>query len=366
MKNSFLNVIGMMTGTSMDGIDISLVKTDGLDLKNIKNYFFEYDHNQKKQLNQILKNKDDIIRNNKLYEEANNFVTKLHLKSLKNFSFRDNIDLIGFHGQTIHHDPVKKKSIQLGNPYLLSKESKKNIIYSFRSEDIKLGGQGAPIAPIYHKYLIDKFSFKLPSCFLNIGGILNLTYWDGKTLIGFDLGPGNCLMDDFIQLVSDNFFDKDGFMASKGTVDKKFAKSFSRDIFFQTKPPKSLDKNYFNNYLNALVLKNHSKENTMATLLELTIISIVNSLKFLPNKIKSLYLCGGGSKNKFLVSKIKDLFDDILLEDTILEIDPDFIESEMIAYLSARSFYKLPITFPKTTGVKVPLSGGKLIKIFNL
>ena len=99
---------------------------------------------------------------------------------------------------------------------------------------------------------MDKFGFKL-SCFLNIGGILNLTYWDGKTLIGFDLGPGNCLMDDFIQLVSDNFFDKDGFMASKGTVDKRFA-SFSRDIFFQIKPPKSLDKNYCR-HLNTCIKK---------------------------------------------------------------------------------------------------------------
>ena len=120
--------------------------------------------------------------------------------ALKDLDILNKCDLIGFHGQTIYHNPKKKISIQLGNPKILSKLLNKNVIFDFRSNDLSLGGQGAPLAPIYHKYIIEKFNLELPTCILNIGGISNLTYWDGKKLIGFDTGPGNALMDDYIQL----------------------------------------------------------------------------------------------------------------------------------------------------------------------
>lgn len=365
MRNNFLKIIGMMTGTSMDGIDISLVETDGISLKSIENYFYEFNQNQKKRLNNIFNNKKVILNDKNLLEHENSFVTDLHIDSLKKFNKYKDIDLIGFHGQTIHHDPFNKVSIQLGNPYSLANELKKNVIFSFRSLDIESGGEGAPIAPIYHKFLIEKLRFKLPSCFINIGGILNLTYWDGQELIGFDLGPGNCLMDEFINLVSNNFFDKDGIIASKGKIDQNFVSDFFNDNFFKLKPPKSLDKNYFNDYLSNIKKKNYSKEDTMATLLELTKLSIINSLKFLPKKINSLYLCGGGSKNKFLVYQIKNEFGNVLINNDFCDLNPDFIEAEMIAFLSARSYYNLPITFPKTTGVQIPLCGGKLIKPYH-
>jgi anhydro-N-acetylmuramic acid kinase len=233
MRNNFLKVIGMMTGTSMDGIDISLVETDGISLKNVKNYFYEYNQNQKKRLNDILNNKNDILNEKKLFKQENRFVTDLHIDSLKKFNKYKDVDLIGFHGQTILHDPFNKISIQLGNPYSLANELKKNVIFSFRSLDIESGGEGAPISPIYHKFLIEKFRFKLPSCFINIGGILNLTYWDGKELIGFDLGPGNCLMDEYITSVSNIFFDKDGIIASKGKIDQNFVSNFFNNSFFK-------------------------------------------------------------------------------------------------------------------------------------
>ncbi len=365
MRNNFLKVIGMMTGTSMDGIDLSLVETDGISLKSIENYFYEYNQSQKKRLNNILNNKNDILNNKKLLKQENSFVTDLHTDSLKKFNKYKDIDLIGFHGQTIHHDPFNKISIQLGNPYSLANKFKKNVIFSFRSLDIESGGEGAPISPIYHKFLIEKLRFKLPSCFINIGGILNLTYWDGQELIGFDLGPGNCLMDEYITSVSNNFFDKDGIIASKGKIDQNFVSNFFKNSFFKLNPPKSLDKNYFCDYLSDIKKKNYSKEDTLATLLELTKCSIINSLKFLPRKINSLYLCGGGSKNKFLVHQIRNKFDNILINKVFCDLDPNFIEAEMIAFLSARSYYNLPITFPKTTGVKVPLCGGKLIEPYH-
>ena len=364
MKNNFLNVIGLMSGTSMDGIDISHVNTNGIDLNNIKNSFYEFSKSEKKKLNEILIHQNKVIKNNKLFEVSNKFVTDLHIKSLKKINNISNIDLIGFHGQTIHHDPLNKISIQLGDPYLLSKTLKKNVVHSFRSLDIQSGGEGAPIVPIYHKLLIEKFGFKLPSCFINIGGILNLTYWDGQNLIGFDLGPGNCLMDDFIKSVSNKSFDNNGLIASKGEIDNEFVQDVLNDKFFKKKPPKSLDRSYFNSYLVDILSKNYKKEDAMATLSKITQKSITNSLKYLPKKIKSLYLCGGGSKNKFLVSEIQKKLGNIIITDKIFGVEPNFIESEMIAYLAARSFYNYPITFPKTTGVKVPLSGGEIV-IYN-
>ena len=131
--------------------------------------------------------------------KANSYVSKLHIKALSKLKDLKIADFIGFHGQTIHHDPLRELTVQLGDPYLIANKLKKNVVFSFRSNDIKNGGQGAPIAPIYHKYLIKKFNLRLPCCIVNIGGISNLTYWDGDDLIAFDTGPGNCLLDDYMR-----------------------------------------------------------------------------------------------------------------------------------------------------------------------
>ena len=360
--------MGLMSGTSLDGVDVSIIQSDGnREFSSIFDRYFQYNNQLVQKILNLREKITSSLELSKHYNEIKDLereITLFHVQAIKETleNSKSLVDLIGFHGQTIHHDPFNKISIQLGNPYSLANELKKNVIFSFRSLDIESGGEGAPISPIYHKFLIEKFRFKLPSCFINIGGILNLTYWDGQELIGFDLGPGNCLMDEYITSVSNIFFDKDGIIASKGKIDQNFVSNFFNNSFFKLKPPKSLDKNYFNDYLSDIKKKNYSKEDTLATLLELTKCSIIDSLKFLPKKINSLYLCGGGSKNKFLVDQIQNEFDNILINKNFHDLDPNFIEAEMIAYLSARSFYNLPITFPNTTGVKVPLCGGKLIE----
>ena len=131
----------------------------------------------------------------------------------------------------------------------------KNVIFDFRAKDIELGGQGAPLAPIYHKFIIEEFNLELPSCVLNIGGVSNLTYWDGNKLIGFDTGPGNGLMDKYMSVISDKYFDEDGTLASKGTPDKRLIKNFLNQDFFKKPPPKSLDKHSFINFYNELFKK---------------------------------------------------------------------------------------------------------------
>ncbi|OUU26631.1 MAG: hypothetical protein CBB97_07665, partial [Candidatus Endolissoclinum sp. TMED37] len=216
MKYNFLNIVGLMTGTSMDGIDISLVKTNGLILKRLdKNYFYKYNTKTKKKLKSILK--EDLNINLKRKDYLDDFITNEHYCALKDLDILSYCDLIGFHGQTLYHEPDNKISVQLGNPKKLAQMLNKNVIFDFRSKDLSLGGQGAPIAPIYHKFILETLDIELPCCFLNIGGISNLTYWDGESLIGFDTGPGNALMDDFMTSTLNESYDKDGILASKGT-----------------------------------------------------------------------------------------------------------------------------------------------------
>ena len=185
MHYPFLNIIGLMTGTSADGIDISLVRTNGLDLERLnKNYFYEYSLNTKNEINDILK--CDIYFNLERKKYLDEFVTREHYCALKNLDIVKTCDLIGFHGQTIYHNPDNNISIQLGDPKSLAKLLKKNVVFDFRSNDLKFGGQGAPLAPVYHKFIIEMHDLPLPSCILNIGGVSNITYWDGNNLIGFD------------------------------------------------------------------------------------------------------------------------------------------------------------------------------------
>ncbi len=156
MKNNYINIVGLMTGTSMDGIDISIVKSNGHELVNLKNFYYKFHPLSKKKLLKFLKNKFLILTDKKLKALADKFVTKLHYEALKKLNSDAEYDIIGFHGQTIYHNPINKISLQLGDPYSLCKMMKKDVIFDFRSNDLKHGGQGAPLAPIYHKYIMKK------------------------------------------------------------------------------------------------------------------------------------------------------------------------------------------------------------------
>ena len=348
-----------MTGTSMDGIDISLVKTNGIELKRLnENYFYPYSN---KTRDFLLKTLDkDINSNLKRKKYLDEIITQEHYRALKNLDIIKKSDLIGFHGQTIHHDPNNQISVQLGNPKQLAKMLNKNVIFNFRSRDMKMGGQGAPLAPIYHKLIIEKLNLELPSCILNIGGVANLTYWDGNALIGFDTGPGNALMDNYTKAISNKYFDKNGVIASNGIPNKKLVESFLSNQFFNKKPPKSLDRNSFISFYDELLSHNLSVPDTMATLAEFTIDSIVVALNYLPKKIKNILITGGGYKNKYLMECLKKRLDVTFLNESESTIQFDYVESELIAFLSARSLYNLPFTFPKTTGVLEASSGGEL------
>lgn len=348
-----------MTGTSIDGIDISFVKTNGIELKRLnKNYFYRFSDNVKEVLTNISKQDISLILEKKDYLDE--LITNEHYLALKNLDIINTCELIGFHGQTIYHNPENKTSIQLGNPQKLSELLNKSVVFNFRSNDLESGGQGAPLAPVYHKYIIEKQNLNLPSCILNIGGIANLSYWDGKNLFGFDTGPGNALMDDYAIEIFNRNFDENGIIASKGSPIQEEVKLFLQNSYFNRSLPKSLDRNSFLKDYKNLVQKNYSSYDIMATLMEYTSETIVSSIETLPKKVKNIIITGGGYKNLYLMSKLKEKLKLNFLNENDLKIEFDFIEAELIAYLSARSVYKLPYTFPSTTGTSKPLSGGDL------
>ena len=382
MKKNLYTAIGLMSGTSMDGIDASLIKSDGLnEYTNILDDYYKFDNElyQKLiELRSLIFNEDDLHKYSKDVNQLERELTIFHSKIVNKISekYQNKIDLIGFHGQTIFHEPNIGVSKQIGDGKLLSQLTKKKVVYDFRQNDLANGGQGAPLVPIFHnllsKILNKKNKVKYPICFLNIGGISNITITednDLKTekLKAFDIGPGNCLIDLWIKKNSKYKYDDKGQIGKSGTVDSlilnQAIENFSIDSY-----DKSLDiKNFDISFAKGLSLENGS-----ATITSYTTHLIVNGIeyanKFNKNNKTKYLISGGGRKNNFLIDSIKkNLIDykniDIELIDRY-NFNGDFIESQAFGYLAIRSFLDLPITFPNTTGCKISVSGGKVIKHF--
>ena len=367
MKN-LITSIGLMSGTSSDGVDASIIKSDGKnEVEFTGNHFLPYSEKVKFKLRSLKEKINLIIDLEKNKLEIKNLekeITLLHAKTvnliINKYSLnKSEISLIGFHGHTIFHSFKEKKTKQIGDGKLLSQLTNLNVINNFRENDINNGGQGAPLVPVFHKLLQTKLKLKIPLLFVNIGGISNVTYLN-KELISFDTGPGNFLIDKMLQLKSNNKiqFDKDGLIAFTGKVNKNILDSYLRDTYYESLPPKSLDVNDFN----LSPLRSLSLEDSVATLSELTSLTIVNALNFFNQKPKEIILCGGGRKNKYIYERIKILSNILINNIDNYKINGDFIESQAFAYLAIRSFLKMPISFPKTTGTTKPNTGGDFIK----
>ncbi len=361
-------VIGLMSGTSMDGINASLVKTNGEILEQtdyqlilnynkstaslLKEYVFNY---PKLKDNKYLENQ----LSNEIVSDHNNAITEIiKLSGIKP-------DLVGFHGQTVFHNPKNKISVQIGDGYLLSRMCKIKVVSKFRQNDINNGGEGAPISPIYHKFLMQKFNIDLPCSFINIGGVSNITYWDGHTLIGFDLGPGNGLMDVYCQKHLGIPFDNLGEIASQGQPDFNIINNFLKLPFFKKKYPKSIDRLEFESFVQKLPLKNFSHSDILSTFLEFTVVSIQKGIGMLPSLPNKFVIMGGGQHNKHLMKKLKLSLPAEIVEPNQIGIDGDYVEADMIAYLAMRRLANMPTTYPNTTGVDGPCIGGEIFNFLN-
>jgi anhydro-N-acetylmuramic acid kinase len=343
----------------MDGVDASIIQSDGEnEYRGISDKYFEYPKNIYNNLTKIrdkIKNKDTLKEFSKKIKILEKDITLFHAK-IVNELIRDtkaNIDLVGFHGQTIFHNSLEKISKQLGDGKLLSQLTKKNVVYNFRKNDLNSGGEGAPLTPIYHQVLEKKFNIK-PVNFINIGGILNrTTLWSDGELSAKDEGPGMCLIDEWVRLNSNKRYDKNGDIARSGKVNKIILNQYI-DNFYSTNVEK---KSYDTNDFDISFVRGLSLENGAATLTELT--AEILSKKLLNNDI---YVSGGGRKNKFLIYSIKKKIKSEIKEIDDLGLDGSFIESQAFGYLAIRSYLGLPISFPETTGCKEPTTGGTIVK----
>jgi len=366
--------LGLMSGTSMDGIDASIIRSNGEDkYEVIFDQYFKYDEEIYKELVEIrnkINSSVDLEFNATLLDKIEKKITLFHASICKKIisGYSSNIDLIGFHGQTIFHNADEKISKQLGDAYLLSGLLKKKVIYNFRENDMCNGGQGAPLTPIFHQLLINQNKIKLPTCILNIGGIANITIVsseDFNDLKSYDIGPGNCLLDEWIRKNSKEKFDKNGELAKIGKTDQAILNQ-AIDNFDSIKNNKNLSfdvKDFDLNFVRGLSMKDGLSTLTdfTATIIYQSILNSINLDKDIELKV---LICGGGRKNLSLVDSIRNkLPSNIkLLPIDEYKINGDFVESQAFAYLAIRSYLKKKISFPKTTNVKNSCSGGILIE----
>jgi len=372
MQKKYIS-LGLMSGTSGDGVDASIIESNGINqFKPIKDKYFEYDSNIYKSIHTLkesIHSPKDLQKYSLELIDLEKKITLFHGKVITDIIKNIKIDLIGFHGQTIYHNSKEKISNQLGDARLLFQLIKKKIIYNFRQNDIKNGGEGAPLSPIFHQIISDQIKLDLPAIILNIGGISNVTiikkYNDESNLTSRDIGPGNCMIDTWVRKNSNQKFDNDGSLASRGSVNKVIFENGLELFGYKIIEDKtfSLDVNNFD----ISFARGLSLEDGTATLTDLTAriigASLSSSVSRIQNKMLKVLVCGGGRKNKFFMKKIRENSSSNLIIKPIDDygINGDFVESQAFAFLAIRSILKLPISFPDTTGCSKPCSGGILI-----
>lgn len=343
--------IGLMSGTSLDGIDAALLSTDGQSRISPGPALFQsYDEPFRDRLRAQLgapTAPPDLIAE----------LTRRHAVLVEKLLAHTDmppaeVRAIGFHGQTIHHDPGNRLTVQIGDPAALARMLLIDVVGGIRLADVEAGGQGAPVAPIYHQALMK--SAQLPAVMVNIGGVANLTWTDGDRLLAFDCGPGNALIDDWVREKTGARFDADGRLAGSGTIHEDLiAKGFT-DPIFDRKPPCSLDRRDLR--LHGLGVL--STEDGAATLAAFTADAIVRAGRWFPAEPKRWILTGGGRLNRAITTRLQAKLSRPVVDCDSIGMDGDALEAHMMAYLAARSLNGLPITFPQTTGVSAPMTGG--------
>ena len=359
-KNRYLS-LGIMSGTSNDGIDLSMIQSDGINKLDVLNSkYIKYSSDLVKDLNDITNNINKLSIHSSRIIQLQERITESYIYAIKKFNISNNskIDLISLHGQTIFHDPYKRISIQLCNAELIKSVFNCRIVYDFRQNDLKHGGQGAPLTPIFHKLINKNLSLRGTNAFLNIGGVSNVSIIHNDRIISaFDTGPGMAILNDYVFYKKKKFYDKNGDDSSKGKVNEMLIAFLMKDDFFKKIPPKSLDKNYFNksSFLNL------DYYDACTSIVEFTAESIKRAILQSKCRIDNLIFMGGGVKNNQLIRCIKDKININTLRAKDLSLDEDFIEAQAFAYLGIRRMKRLPITYPQTTGVAKATIGGKII-----
>jgi anhydro-N-acetylmuramic acid kinase len=344
--------IGVMSGTSMDGIDISLCAI-GRGFKAICSKEYPYDQELKKDILDAITGEITL----KKYGEIEHRLALMYVdaiqKFLKEFALSTtNIRAVGLHGQTLWHEPDSKYpfSLQAGDASLVAKMVGIDVVSDFRSGDIALGGEGAPFAPLFHREIFKKTGKK--TAVLNLGGIANITILDGGTL-GFDIGPANMLLDYWVFKNKKQTYDKDSKWARQGSVDFGLLSKFLDEPFLKQTAPKSTGRELFSGEWLEKKLKgfNTRAEDVQRTLLEFSVNIVAKEIK--KYSIEQLFICGGGAKNGFYVELIAQKLDGVDVKTSdIISIDSNFVEAMAFAYFAQRRIHNKALELSRITGAK--------------
>ena len=349
-----VRAIGLMSGTSLDGIDAALVETDGEGrFSTGPSLTLPYEEGFRARLRGILGEQGGAAAIGAVEQE----LTQLHHQAVETLMQRHGIagvDVVGFHGHTILHRPEAGRTRQIGDGALLARRLGTPVVSDFRSADVAAGGQGAPFAPAWHRALSG--TLERPLAVLNLGGVANVTWiGPGETeILAFDTGPANALIDDWALKHTGQAVDLGGALASRGTVDHAAVANFLAHPFFAVQPPKSLDRDDFVR----LVPHHLSAEDGAATLTRITAASVARAVAHLPVAPKRWLATGGGRHNPVLMAAITQALGCPIEPVEQVGWDGDALEAQAFAYLAVRSLRGLPLSYPGTTGVPAPQTGG--------
>src|SRR5882757_2804432 len=364
-----MTAIGLMSGTSLDGVDVALIETDG---KRVSAFgpsgYRAYTEGERGLLRQALAEAVNLSTREArpgVLREAERVVTIAHAEAVAAFTAqhritRENIDIVGFHGQTVLHRPAQKMTVQIGDAAALARSIHIPVMHDFRAADVAAGGQGAPFVPVYHRALAQSLEREGPIVVVNIGGVSNITYIDGTdTLIACDTGPGNALLDDHMYRILNQRFDNAGQTGAQGKVDEAWIARALTLPFFAKPPPKSLDRNDFA----VLKVQGMSPADGAATLTAFTAASIARIVPLLPKAPKSWIVAGGGARNHTMIRMLRERLQPASVEPAdVLGWATDAIEAQAFGFLAARGMKGLPLSYPATTGVPMPMTGGMIVR----
>jgi anhydro-N-acetylmuramic acid kinase len=375
---TMMRAIGLMSGTSLDGVDVALIETDGETVRVVQSHngyleplgptgYRGYADEDRALLRQALVDAEGIVAREDrpgCLVAAEAFVTAAHAEAVESF-LADNgltaadIDVIGFHGQTVVHRPDQRMSVQIGDGAALSQRLGIPVVSDLRHADVLAGGQGAPLVPVFHQALARASGFEGALGILNIGGVANATILSANgDVIAFDTGPGNALIDDWMRERTGRPLDDGGRTAARGRPDEPLLAWLLIHPFFARRPPKSLDRNWFSHKLAGQL----STEDGAATLTAFTARAVARALDHAPEIPARWIVAGGGARNGELVRLLNyHLRAEITTADAI-GWSSAYLEAQAFAHLAVRSLKGLPITFPSTTGVRAPTTGGVLAR----
>jgi anhydro-N-acetylmuramic acid kinase len=353
--------LGAMSGTSLDGVDAALLRTDGVTISEFgASGYRAYSSEDQAVLRAALGKwpGDDL-------EAAARVVLEAHIAALRGFE----ADIVGFHGQTLAHEPQGRGTHQVGDGAALAEALGRTVVWDFRSNDVELGGEGAPLAPFFHWACAEWIGAKAPVAFLNLGGVGNLTWVDPGSnapedeaaLLAFDTGPANAPINDLMMERRGLPFDDGGALASRGQVVDGALELFLEEGYFRKMPPKSLDRNDFSLMLD--LVRELGDADAAATMTAMAAAAVMQGMEHCPAAPERVLVTGGGRHNPVMMEMLDSSLDCDVVPVEAVGLDGDMLEAQAFAYLSVRVMRGLPTSAPGTTGVRAPVGGGRISRV---